>query len=215
MSDHIQMYSDLRGFLRDGFLALAAKSAEELLKSLRDSGASYGWERVPLTGDDQVDKVLRGLDRFLTGPRPESTSVDSLEAVATSVASLRATLRSLPTPKIEAELDRVVERLRSLGSWSAPRFHFPFTLKYFREARDIGRQWAQERFDNTRVRSSVDSIFDATWVESNARALLGVTLEDYAKSEDYAHVQGWVWALSSSIAGAAVRHYKKLEEQSR
>lgn len=224
MSDHVQMYSDLREFLRAGFLALATKSAKELLKSLRASEASYGWERLPLTGEEDVDRVLHSLDRHLTGPRLEpgpdvSTNpaqADSVKAVATSVARLRATLRGLPTSKLEAELDGILERLRSLGGWNGgrdERFHIPFTLAHFREARAIGRQWAQERFDNMRVRTSADRIFDATWVESNARQLLGLRLEDYEASEDYAHVQGWVQDLSTVISRAAVRHYKKLIEE--
>jgi hypothetical protein len=220
MNDHVQMYSALRGFLRDGFLALATSSAKELFESLRSSEASYGWERLPLTGEEGVDRVLRSLDRHLTGPRrdePSAAPADSLKAVAISVARLRATLQSLPRPKLEAELDNILERLRKLKDWDDmdDRIHIPFTLTYFREARDIGRQWAQARFDNMREHTSVDSIFDATWVESNARLLLGLRLEDYATSEDYAHVQRWVWALSGAIANAARRHFKKLKEPTR
>lgn len=85
----------------------------------------------------------------------------------------------------------------------------PFTLTFFREARDLGKKWGQHRFDQTMHRRPADRIFDPTWVEPNARLLLGLEPEEC----DTSHVRGWIMGLSTVIARSAAREYKKLEAE--
>lgn len=93
----------------------------------------------------------------------------------------------------------IVEELRTI----------PFTLTYFREARDIGRQWAIDRFAQEREHTRSSLIFDARWVEFNARTLLGLEPEDI---EDYDNAREWVHDLTAVISRTATREYKKLAE---
>lgn len=164
----------------------------------------------------------------------EDDAPDSIEAVAATVAYLRASWRNRTKEDVDSELDRIASRLMDLadsgtrvlndlaahlkqelgmGGVQPHKLEIPFTLTYFREARDIGRQWARERYEQETVHLRVSAIFDASWAESNARMLLGIDLDDYAKDrESYEHAMRWIRDLSTVIARAASREYKKLAE---
>lgn len=65
----IASYIELCKVLKDKDYDTALPLAKDLLKRMQDSGSIFGWNRLAMTGNSELDKVLTSLDRHLTGPR--------------------------------------------------------------------------------------------------------------------------------------------------
>lgn len=66
---HITLYNEIRNTIKEKNFVLAEDLAHKLLFALQDSMSSYGWKKLPLSGNEQVDRVIRVLDKYLTGER--------------------------------------------------------------------------------------------------------------------------------------------------
>lgn len=65
----IKIYNQIRLACKAQNFEEAIKLAGELEDRLKDTGNIYGWDKISLTGREDVDTVLKRLDPYLTGPR--------------------------------------------------------------------------------------------------------------------------------------------------
>jgi hypothetical protein len=76
MANPSRLYNGIRTALKRKKFSQAKELAEELAAWFKDSMSSFGWEKIPLTGEEEVDNVLKSLDPYLTGDRSGSSILE-------------------------------------------------------------------------------------------------------------------------------------------
>jgi len=67
--NHTELYNQLLTFITAGEIEAARDTARAFHERLKDAMATYGWHKLPLSGDEELDSEIRKLDRYLTGDR--------------------------------------------------------------------------------------------------------------------------------------------------